>query len=329
MLLVFAWETGLLYDKISGMTPEIARDMARRPMRTDFVSEVTSYDEATRIVSFRMEPDPRRYSTFEKDGETYYLDKYLRYAFSLKDMLAGGWDGMPCYTLSPRIESTPDYAQARQSALSGEIETGKYTPPVENPREHSELDLGESEHQLGFLSVDICGATALRKRNRAGFDRAYELFTRELGTVVGQFNGSILKTKGDGFIAYIDHPSFTRLCDNIVDMGLSFLVVLHQSLNPVLEKAGFELLNIRIGADYGEAVVKKFSIPATGFTVQEVASDALNRAVKIEEACEPNEFWIGRCLYELIHVQWLERATETSFDGTCVGMPDYKTYRVR
>lgn len=168
----------------------------------------------------------------------------------------------------------------------------------------------------------------MRRKNPAAFDRAYELFTRELGTLVGQFNGSILKTKGDGFIAFIDHPSFTNLCDHIIDMGLSLLVLLHRSLNPTLVKAGMEPLSIRIGADYGEALVRQLTIPSTGFIAQEVASDALNRAVKIEEACSPDQFWVGRCLYELIHVKWLERATETECDGSCMGMPGYKTYRI-
>lgn len=297
-------------------------------MRADFVSEIESFDEATGIARIRMQPDPRRYEKLERNGETLYIDKYLRYAFTLENMVAGAWDGVPSYHLQARIESTADYAEARQSALADEMTSGEYSPPPESPCGHHEIVSGERERGLGFLSVDICGASALRRRNPAAFDRAYELFTRELGTVVGQFNGSILKTKGDGFIAFIDHPSFTNLCDHLIDMGISLLVVLHRSLNPVLVSAGMEPLSIRIGADYGEANVRTLTIPATGFATQEVASDALNRAVKIEEACPPNQFWIGRCLYELIHVQWLERATETAFDGACVGMPDYKTYRV-
>lgn len=125
------------------------------------------------------------------------------------------------------------------------------------------------------------------------------------------------------------HQTGSRpLCDNIVDMGLSLLVLLHRSLNPALSKAGIEPLSIRIGADYGEALVRQLTIPSTGFVTQEVASDALNRAVKIEEVCIPDQFWIGRCLYELIHVKWLERATDTTFDGASIGMPDYKIYRM-
>jgi hypothetical protein len=49
---------------------------------------------------------------------------------------------------------------------------------------------------------------------------------------------------------------------------------------------------------------------------------------KIEKSGDPNEFRIGRRLYELIHVKWLERATEVSFEGANVGIPGYKVYRV-
>lgn len=310
------------------MNPETKRDLARRPMRADFISEVERFDETTGIARIRMQPDPRRYNKEERDGETLYVDKYLGTAFSLDVMATGALAGVPSYSFEPRIGSTIDYAAARQAALENEMSSGEYAPPSESPRLHHEISSVGNERGLGFLSVDICGASAMRRKNATAFDRAYELFTRELGTLVGQFNGSILKTKGDGFIAFIDHPSFTNLCDHIIDMGLSLLILLHRSLNPALIKAGMEPLSIRIGADYGEAIVRQLNIPATGFVTQEVASDALNRAVKIEEACPPDQFWIGRCLYELIHVKWLERATETAFDGSSVGMSDYKTYRM-
>ncbi|MGN6124672.1 MAG: hypothetical protein ACTHOJ_17145, partial [Sphingomonas oligoaromativorans] len=176
-------------------------DGIRRPVRADFVSEVLSVDEATHIVTMRMLPDPRRYQEIGRGGETFYLDKYLGYTFSRDDLAAGNWDGLPCYTLSPSIEHSGDYAAARQSALEEEVDSGTYVPPSETARGHRNLAVDTEQRGVGFLSVDICGSTAMRKRDPVAFDRAYAMFTRELGTVVGQFNGSILKIKGDGFIA--------------------------------------------------------------------------------------------------------------------------------
>lgn len=299
--------------------------------RMDFKMEVIQTDEATRTAIFCLIPDPRRYEKSTIDGKPHYIDKYLRTAISeelMHQMCENQAKGLPFYSLSASIESAPDYAASRKAALEGELQGGSYVPPAEKPIAHRALDAGAANKSLVFLSVDICGSTALRRADRAGFDRAYELFLRELGTVVGQFNGTLLKTTGDGFIAYIDHPSFTQQCDHAIDMGLTFLVVLQESINPALESTGLPALRIRVGADYGDAVVRQVEITSTGFVAPDVASDALNQSVKIEQSADENEFRIGRRLYELIHVQWLERTAEVPFDANSIGVPDYKVYKV-
>lgn len=310
------------------MGSDSGENLKVRHYRIDFVSKIISVNEETMIVKFRMEPDPRRYDKIDQNGQSIYVDKYLQMEFTLETLMDGFQPGVPGYSLLPTVGSITKYADSRLSALEHELNGGEYQLPEEKAVAHSPL-AAEENKELGFISVDICGATALRKNNALSFDQSYNIFIRELGTVVGQFNGTILKTKGDGFIAFIDHPSYTNLCDAVIDMGLSIIHVLHQSINPALQKAGLPLFNVRVGADYGDAVVRQMHVPTTGYLSNDVASDALNRAVKIEETCEVNEFRIGRALYELVHVQWLERATEMAFDGLTVGLSDYKTYRIQ
>jgi class 3 adenylate cyclase len=275
-----------------------------------------------------MTPDPRRYKSLILDGKTWYLDKYLHHLVSLDDFADAMKGGLPIYHLSPSIDSAPQYALARKRALDRELSTGEYSAPSEKAAPHRPLESDLRPREVSFLSVDICGATAMRKADPKAFESAHKLFMQELGTVVGQFNGALMKSTGDGFIAYVDHPSFTSLCDATVDIGLSLLVVLRDSVNQALEGARLKPLKIRVGADYGEAQFRSIVVPPTGFSMPEVASDALNRAVKIQESCEPGQFRIGRALYELVHVQWLERASEVSFDGESVGIPDYQAYAV-
>src|SRR5690606_15554323 len=124
------------------MNPETKRDLARTPMRADFISEVESFDETTGVARMRMQPDPRRYDKVERDGETLYVDKYLRTAFTLDAMAAGAWAGVPSYSFQPRIRSTIDYAEARHSALAHEMSSGEYAPPSESPREHHDIASG-------------------------------------------------------------------------------------------------------------------------------------------------------------------------------------------
>lgn len=300
--------------------------------RMDFVHEVLSSDDATRTIEVRIRPDPRRYSEIDRDGEMYYLDKYLNLAISFEDMqkhLVQQMPGLPLYSLSPTIESAAQYATARRTALISEFQTGEHIAPAEGALPHRRFQDNPIPRSVPFLSIDICGGSALRSTNPGRFDQAYQIFLRELGTVVGQFNGAVFKPTGDGFIALIDHPSFTSQCDNAVDLGLSLLRVLRESINPALDSIGMPALSVRIGADFGLAKIQELQIPATGFSQTDVASDALNRAVKIEQSCQPNEFRIGRKLYELVHVGWLERATEVDFDAATVGILGYKVYRLQ
>jgi len=295
--------------------------------RFDFQIEILECDETNHTFKASIVPDPRRYEQVSEHGDKYFLDKYLKVLISAAEM-ASQMEGLPIYHLQPSIDSTSEYANSRRAALEVETQTGEYRPPKELPTRHSDFSSDDNGKDLSFLSIDICGSTAYKLNDSSGFERAYDIFIRELGTIVGQFNGAILKTKGDGFIAYIDHPSFTSQCDATIDLGLSLLYLLKNSVNPALVDAGLGPMEIRIGADYGAATIRQLSIPATGYNGTEVASDALNRSVKIEESCEPGQFRIGRALYELIHVKWLERSKEVAFDGSGVGDDQYKVYLV-
>jgi class 3 adenylate cyclase len=139
---------------------------------------------------------------------------------------------------------------------------------------------------------------------------------------------AILKTTGDGFIAFIDHPSINTQCDNAIDLGVSLLAVLWEAVNPALVAEGLPEISIRIGADHGPASITDLNVPKTGFSEPTVKSDALNRAVKIQSKAKANQFLIGRELYERIHVQWLERCREGIDLASKLGFEEYQIYSV-
>lgn len=299
--------------------------------RIDFVTEVVKFDKETGIITMSMTPDPTRYSRVEHDGKPYYLDKHLRMLIGVEELMAGlekGLAGTPMYYSPPSIKSSLTYAAQRLGAVSNELETGVHVPPAEAARPHGELSANSLERNIAFISIDICGATAYRKNNEAGFDKVCMLFFQELGTLVGQFHGRILKTTGDGFIAYVDQPASTTQCDNAVDLGLSLLLLVKNTINPALASVNLPPIRVRVGAEYGAARLRKLYVAATGYSDLDVSSDALNRAVKIQESCDANEVRIGRNLYELLHVRWLERAAQVPFDGSTVGIDNYKVYKV-
>lgn len=303
----------------------------RVKMRFDLVSEVVKADDSTRTVYMVMKPDPRRYDEVVIAGKPHYLDKYLRHIVEVEEFTraaVGQMQGLPIAYDPPSIESAASYAQQRQSAVKGELGGAGYSSPSEKARAQTDVYRATTERDLVFLSVDICGSSFLRKLDYESFEKSYQIFFRELATSVGHFHGSILKATGDGFIAYLDGRPFTTQCDNAIDLGLTFLSLLREGINPVLRAEGLPEIQIRVGGDYGKASIRKIEVPATGYATSEVASDALNRTVAIEQSAQRGELRIGRSLYELIHVQWLERCEQVSCDAD-VKLADYQVYVVR
>jgi len=101
-----------------------------------------------------------------------------------------------------------------------------------------------------------------------------------------------------------------------------------ESLSPVLESAGLPRLSVRVGADYGPALIETKTNVITGFSWPSVRSDALNLAVKVEQTCAPNTMRIGNELYNLLHVQWLLRASRVPADSLPRLLGSYPVYEV-
>jgi class 3 adenylate cyclase len=301
-------------------------------VRVDMTFDLLSMDEATGKFAVAMRPDPRRCEVTEQNGVKHYRDKYLDLLFSEELLFesAPQLAGLPIFYNPPHIDNTPTYATERRAAVETQLQSGVFVAPDSKTDRHQQLIINEPSRNITFISVDICGSTKLRAENANQFDRAYDIFIQELGTLVGKFHGTFLKTTGDGFIAFIDYPSINTQCDQAIDLGTSLLVVLLDAVNPALVAEGLPEVSIRIGADHGPASITEVSVPTTGFSEPTVKSDALNRAVKIQGEADANQFLIGRTLYERIHVHWLERCREeTGIDlALKLGFDEYQIYSV-
>lgn len=164
--------------------PDTLEEEGRHWGRTDFVMEKRSFDPKTNIFQVSLKPDPRRYDRVDDGENNGYIDKYLRILIPDDVMMrqcAEQMRGLPIYALSPTINSTPEYAASRSEALRSELQTGSYVKPTEPAVPHRPLEMGAATKWLAFLSVDICGGTALRLANRKLFDEAYKIFKKEGG----------------------------------------------------------------------------------------------------------------------------------------------------
>lgn len=301
------------------------------PRRMDFVLKTESADSKEGVVNILMKPDPRRHQRVTHNGEDYYRDIFLGELVSVgsvNEKIATELKNLPIHYLSPRIHSSKEYTEDRLAALKHETLTGDYVKPNETPKMHSGLEPSEEKRWIGFISVDICNSTQLSADDQQNYTEAYQLFFREMGTLVGQFNGEIFKPTGDGFLALINHPSFTRVADNLADFGQSAIMLLGQSINPILKSQGLPEFSIRVGAECGWASVGMLEVAATGYSSVDISSHALSQAVKIESSAGANEMRIGQALHATLHVNWLLRCEKVKFDGNPIGDTNYDVYRI-
>lgn len=301
------------------------------PFRIDFLMEVISSDKENNEMHIKMIPDPKRYDEFEKDGKRFYKDKFLEIVFDsdLIAQMAEKSRNIPIFHSPPQIEDAASYITERKEAVKTELETKEHQKPRNTPLQHIPINAGASSKEVVFVSVDICKSTELRAKNGNKYDEALKIFFSEMGIVVGQFNGSMHKLTGDGFIAYIEDPSFNLMCDNAVNLCVTLRCLLNESINAVFKEKGLPVFNIRIGAEYGTAKIQKYVVPSTGFEQTDVTSDALNRAVKIQESAPANKIFIGENLYKNIHVNWLIRCASSNVNlGKEVGLSQYSVYEI-
>lgn len=302
--------------------------------RIDFSITPIVIDEAKRRIKIKIEPSPDRYKVMEIKGEFGFLDLYTStfipeaMMFAAMERASSKFDDMSMHSLVPAVKKLPPYSESRLAAVTKQLATGIYEPPSETAKPHVELQEFSEERNFAFLSVDICKSTLLRKLNPVSFDKSHELFNQELATLVGQYNGTILKFTGDGFIAYIDYPAFTLQADTAVALGVGLVYHLKNCINPALVANGLTELSMRVGVEFGLARAKTTNVQAIGKSQTDFISDALNFAVKIQESCGVNEVRVGQNLRDVLHENYIKRLVRVDYDSGDSSGDEYRVYAV-
>ncbi|KZL28391.1 adenylate/guanylate cyclase domain-containing protein [Pseudovibrio sp. Ad37] len=300
------------------------------PFRMDFNSKLLG-ETGDGTLLLHIELDERRYDEYMEDGKKHYRDKFLNVVFSedlISESISSQLSGMPVGLLSSSIGSSESYSKQRKMALTSELNGAAYIQPEQKAIEHREIDIPNQSAWLSIVSIDICSSSRISQSDPEGFERSYEIFIREIGTLIGQFNGHIWKTTGDGLIGYLSDASINSQSDSIVDFALSAIEYLQSGINPALKESKLPTFDIRIGIDSGETKIRNISIPTTNFTQKDLSGSVINRAVKLQESAPQNGVYIGEYLRDNLHVQWLERAHIVEFDGAAIGIEKFRCYKV-
>lgn len=282
--------------------------MEQSDFRMDFTMEVLDVDDATRVMTFALRPDPRRYEWQERDGERLLYDRYDNVFITenaLRDA-AAMVKGMPITFAPPEISDARDYLRSRRPAIASSL---RGEPNSEGLADASaDLLASLAEHALDFtvLSFDLVGSTQLVSTlGTPDFARLVTSLLDEAGRVVALFRGHVLKYTGDGLLAFFPGPTKNTQNDLGIDCAMTLIGLVREALNPELEAAGLPQVRARVGLDHGKAAVLVLGSEATKRHA-DLIGKVVSLATKIEKLAPPDGICVGEAAERAMHVQWRE-----------------------
>jgi adenylate cyclase len=275
--------------------------------RFDFIQKVASIDEKSGIISFRLEPDPRRYEWKVIKGKRTLYDKFDDIYFTEECVLDGFrqlLQGKPIYFERPDIESAEEYIKSRKSHITAMLEGGINEPTFKDKSEEFLESLKQDKLAFVIVSLDIVGSTKLAtEMDPKLYARIIATILYELSEIIPKFRGYVLKYTGDGLIAYFPEPSFIRKNDLAIDCALTLRGLVYNGLNPVLREKGYPALDIRIGLDSGEAYVEIIGSPETK-QHKDIIGKVVSLAAKIQTQAKPGDIYLGDTTERNLHISW-------------------------
>jgi len=159
-----------------------------------------------------------------------------------------------------------------------------------------------SSAKMIVMYVDLVGSTQMvMDLPQKQLAMIVSSFAQEMGYVIKQHNGYILKFVGDAVIGYFaEKDGVTSIADRSVSCAESMLKVVKTGINPVLQQYDYPDLAIKIGIDFGENTIIRY-----GDNEQESHVDLLgpsmNMAAKIQGHAQPDQILIGDEVYAKLH----------------------------
>lgn len=156
----------------------------------------------------------------------------------------------------------------------------------------------DSEKMKMFvLFVDLSGSTRMSSELSPDIlAMVIRLFSQEMAYVIESHDGYVLKYVGDAVIGYFPTTKVPDVVKNVIFCAQAMVSVIQNAINPILQKVGFPLLQIKITIDFGNnnivrygSDVKKSHIDIIGLSV--------NLAAKMQTLGKPNQLIIGNQVF--------------------------------
>ncbi|PHY03669.1 MAG: adenylate cyclase, partial [Thaumarchaeota archaeon] len=126
-------------------------------------------------------------------------------------------------------------------------------------------------------------------------------FSQEMGSVIRQHHGYVLKFVGDAVIGYFvaENDSLLSIA-NAVNCAKSMISVIQKGINPILNQYDYPDLKVKIGVDFGQNIIVRYGADKVNSHV-DLIGPVMNISAKIQSMAKPNQILIGSDVYDRLH----------------------------
>ena len=179
------------------------------------------------------------------------------------------------------------------------------------------------------LYVDLVGSTQMTLQLPA--DKVAIIissFSQEMGFVIKNHYGHVLKYVGDAVIGYfVTHDNPLVAADNAVNCAKSMISVIEKGINPILHEYDYPDLSVKIGMDFGENTIVRYGDDKIKSHV-DILGPGMSIASKITNLARPNQVLIGEDVYEKLHPTLKESFKEVEWHGNEWNYRDRETGKI-
>lgn len=146
--------------------------------------------------------------------------------------------------------------------------------------------------RIAVLYVDIVGSTKMTMYlSTQELEFVIKLFWEQISLTIEKHGGLVFKYVGDAVIAVFDNNNDIA-CRRAIECGQDIVSSIKNSINSELIKKGIPRISIKLGIDYGDALVVSFgnNVDLIGFSLSIVS--------KITSIASANIVLIGECIFE-------------------------------
>ncbi|MGH2613036.1 MAG: adenylate/guanylate cyclase domain-containing protein [Rhabdochlamydiaceae bacterium] len=145
------------------------------------------------------------------------------------------------------------------------------------------VDLGGSTRMSSELSPDVLA-------------RIIRLFSQEMAYIAEYYGGFVLKYVGDAVIGYFPMMRATTTTTNTIFCAQAMVAVIENAINPVLQKAGYPSLQIKITIDFGNNNIVRYGSDRQKSHI-DIIGLSVNLAAKMQSLGKPNQLVIGKQVF--------------------------------